>query len=64
MYAWQYTAGWFQDQTGLDNLTVLQPVDDGPFSLVNHCRWDHLVDVMPDLAFKRSFEERGLRRVY
>ena len=63
LHAWQYTAGWFQDQTGLDNSTVLQPVEssDTPFSLVNHCRWDHLVDVMPDLMFKPSFESFVLR---
>lgn len=55
--AWQYTAGWFQDETGLDNSTVLQPVaaDQVPYRLVNHCRWDHLRDVLPSLLFKRSF---------
>ena len=61
LFAWQYTAGWFQDQTGLDNSTVLEPEDDGPFSLVNHCRWDHLADVMPKLVFARSFREFVLR---
>lgn len=41
IFAWQYTAGWFQDQTGLDNSTILQPADPQavPYSLVNHCRW-------------------------
>jgi hypothetical protein len=53
---WQYTAGWFQDQTGLDNSTVLQPLDDGsPYTLINHCRWDRLRDVVVPLRTRRSF---------
>ncbi|MCW1933564.1 hypothetical protein [Pararhodobacter zhoushanensis] len=54
---WNYTAGWFTDQTGLDNSTVLQPqagqAPDWP--LVNHCRWEGLSDILPALIFKRSF---------
>ena len=54
---WNYTAGWFTDQTGLDNSTVLQPqagqAPDWP--IVNHCRWDGLSDILPALIFKRSF---------
>lgn len=63
LFAWQYTAGWFQDQTGLDNSTVLQPVEpDGvPYTLVNHCRWDRLRDVVPALLFKRTFRSFVLR---
>lgn len=54
---WQYTAGWFQDQTGLDNSTVLLP-DAGAetdATIINHCRWDHLSDIVPSLLFKPSF---------
>ncbi|MDQ3715800.1 MAG: hypothetical protein M3381_07235 [Actinomycetota bacterium] len=63
LYAWQYTAGWFQDQTGLSNSTVIQPSDADavPYRLVNHCRWDHLRDVLPALVFKRSFRNFVLR---
>jgi hypothetical protein len=63
LFAWQYTAGWFQNQTGLDNSTVLQPLepDAVPYSLVNHCRWDRLRDVLPSLLFKRSFRSFVLR---
>lgn len=63
LYAWQYTAGWFQDQTRLDNSAVLQPLDPSavPYSLVNHCRWDHLRDVIPSLIFKPSFRRFVLR---
>jgi hypothetical protein len=30
--AWQYTAGWFADQTGLDDSTVLPPDPTSPAS--------------------------------
>jgi hypothetical protein len=55
--AWQYTAGWFHDQTGLDNSTVLLPdaTSEPRYRLVNHARWDRLRDVLPSLIFKRSF---------
>jgi hypothetical protein len=55
--AWQYTAGWFRDQTGLDNSTVLLPdhTSEPRYRLVNHARWDRLRDVVPALIFKRSF---------
>lgn len=54
---WEYTAGWFQKETGLDNSTVLLPRDgERPdYSIINHCRWDRLRDVLPSLIFKRSF---------
>lgn len=55
--AWQYTAGWFMDQTGLDNSTVLLPeqTNEPEYRLVNHARWDRLRDVLPALLFRRSF---------
>ena len=61
--AWQYTAGWFQDETGLDNSTVLQPVAPGnlPYTVVNHCRWHRLRDVLPSLVLKGSFRSFVLR---
>jgi hypothetical protein len=61
--AWQYTAGWFRDQTGLDNSTVLLPdaSSEPSYKLVNHARWDRLRDVMPALVFKRSFHTYVLR---
>lgn len=55
---WNYTAGWFQDQTGLDNSTVLLPDDatQVPYTIINHCRWDRLRDIIPSLLFNRSFK--------
>lgn len=57
--AWEHTAGWFQRETGLDNSTVLQPSrsDLSQYTLINHCRWDRLRDVLPALIFKRSFRD-------
>jgi hypothetical protein len=54
---WEYTAGWFQKETGLDNSTVLLPTDAqaSQYNIINHCRWDKLVDVLPSLIFKRTF---------
>jgi len=54
---WEYTAGWFTSETGLDNSTVLLPADkeDAQYGIVNHCRWDHLTDIVPSLIFKPSF---------
>lgn len=65
---WEFTAGWFQVETGLDNSTLILPDDDsrvgaepdaGSFmttqhSVINHCRWDRLSSVLPSLIFKRS----------
>lgn len=54
---WEYTAGWFGQETGLDNSTVLLPrnAERSNYNIINHCRWDRLRDVMPSLIFKRSF---------
>lgn len=59
---WDYTAGWFQDRTGLDNSTLLRPVaDDTPYSVINHCRWDRLRNVVPHLIFESSFRNYVLK---
>jgi len=54
---WEYTAGWFEQETHLDNSTVLLPSSPTvtSYSCINHCRWDHLSDVLPALLFKPSF---------
>lgn len=54
---WDYTAGWFQDQTGLDNSVLTRPLDQqgARYTIINHCRWDSLSDIVPSLLFKRSF---------
>jgi hypothetical protein len=56
---WEYTAGRFQHETHLDNSTVLRStqVDASQYILINHCRWNHLWNVLPSLVFKRSFRD-------
>lgn len=56
---WEYTAGWFQDQTGLGNSTLLIPdADQGSdYTVINHCRWDRPRDILPSLIFKKSFKQ-------
>lgn len=60
---WNHTAGWFESETGLDNSAVLVPVsgDSSPYSIINHCRWDRLADILPSLLLKRSFRQFVLK---
>jgi hypothetical protein len=55
---WNYTAGWFEKETELDNSTLLLPQkkDNSDYAIINHCRWDSLIDIIPSLLFKRSFK--------
>lgn len=54
---WEYTAGWFQAETGLDNSTLMMPQDPdrSEYTVINHCRWEGLLDILPALLFKRTF---------
>lgn len=54
---WEYTAGWFQQETGLDNSTVLLSEEgaQSKYSIINHCRWNKLAHILPSLIFKKSF---------
>lgn len=63
---WEYTAGWFQQETGLDNSTVLLPSEPGhsKYSIINHCRWNKMRDVLPSLIFKKSFRSYVLNNFY
>jgi hypothetical protein len=58
LQVWNYTAGWFQDQTGFDNSTVLLPDEAAqvPYTIINHCRWDRLRSILPALLFNRTFK--------
>jgi hypothetical protein len=38
---WEHLAGWYTKQTGLDNSTLLQPIDKSDYVFVNHARWDY-----------------------
>lgn len=62
---WEYSAGWFQEETGLNNSTVLLPEEgDSSYKIINHCRWDNLSDILPSLLFKRSFRSYVLDNFY
>ncbi len=55
-----HLAGWYQAETGLDNSTVLVPLDgeDSPYVAINNARWDMgLARFFWKHASKRSFRE-------
>ena len=54
---WEYTAGWFQQETGLDNSTLMLPLEqaDSDYTVINHCRWDRWRDIIPSLVFESTF---------
>jgi hypothetical protein len=37
---WEYLAGWYVAETGLDNSVLLDPIGAVPYVFVNHARWD------------------------
>jgi hypothetical protein len=63
---WEYTAGWFQQETGLDNSTVLLPCDSksSRYKIINHCRWNSMWNILPSLLFKKSFHTYVLDNFY
>ncbi len=63
---WEYTAGWFQQETGLNNSTVLLPEGNktSKYTIINHCRWDKMSDILPSLLFKKSFHSYVLDNFY
>lgn len=58
-----YTAGWFQAETGLDNSELMHPLtqEGGHYTVINHARWNRLSDVLPSLLFKPSFSRYVLK---
>lgn len=55
---WEYTAGWFEDQTNLDNSTLFGSIDSesSAYSVINHCRWNGFINVLPSLILKKTFK--------
>ncbi|MHB8505529.1 MAG: hypothetical protein ACYDEN_07400 [Acidimicrobiales bacterium] len=63
--AWEAMAAWYAAETGLDNSTLLQPVDDTPYLFVNHARWDRsLVSFAAAQIVKPSFRTEILGRLH
>jgi hypothetical protein len=57
------TAGWFQQETGLDNSELMRPIlqQGAQYTVINHARWNRLTDVLPSLLFKPSFPRYVLK---
>jgi hypothetical protein len=55
---WDYLAGWYAVETGLDNSTLLVPLEGelSDYLAINHARWnDSLPSVMVHQVSRRSF---------
>lgn len=55
---WEYTAGWWTAKVNLTNSTPLQPIagESTEYALINHCRWDRLMDFLPSLIFRPTLK--------
>ena len=55
---WEYTAGWFQYHTKLDNSTLFESTKSSKktYSVINHCRWNSFINILPYLIFKKTFK--------
>jgi hypothetical protein len=60
---WEYTAGWWTEKANLTNSTPLQPLpgERSEYSLINHCRWNRPIDILPHLIFRPSLGEFVLK---
>jgi hypothetical protein len=54
---WDYLGGWYQTETGLDNSTLLAPLEDqaSDYVVINHARWDSLIGFAVRQFRKKSF---------
>ena len=58
---WKYTAGWWTAKANLTNSTPLSPFDEnGPFSLINHCKWNSWSEILPILILGKLGIIKGL----
>lgn len=51
---WEHLAGWYVTETGLDNSTLLAPIEAADFVFVNHARWDSGLLSFAVKQFRRS----------
>jgi len=51
---WEYTAGWWTKKANLTNSTPFAPIEGetSEYAIINHCRWNRLIDVLPSLIFR------------
>lgn len=54
---WEYTAGWFVENTALPDSEVLEPLsgERTDFGIINHASWPHWRTFLPQLALLPSF---------
>jgi hypothetical protein len=53
---WDYLAGWYAAETGMNNSTLLGPVSTADYVFINHARWDLPLPVFTAKIFgKRTF---------
>jgi hypothetical protein len=54
---WDYLAGWYAVETGMDNSTLLLPLEgeQSDYTIINHARWDGLLRFMWQQMATRSF---------
>jgi hypothetical protein len=58
MQLWDYLAGWYQAETGMDNSTLLAPLEgeESDYVIINHARSDgSLPAFVPRQFTKKSF---------
>ncbi len=54
---WDYLAGWYAVETGMDNSTLLLPLEGerSDYTIINHARWNGLLSFMWQQLTKKSF---------
>lgn len=54
---WEYTAGWFVENTALPDSEVMEPLpgERTDFGIINHASWPHWRTFLPKLIFLPSF---------
>ena len=54
---WDYLAGWYAVETGMDNSTLLLPLEGerSDYTIINHAHWNGLLSFMWQQMTKRSF---------
>lgn len=58
---WKYTAGWWTENANLTNSTPLSPLNENcDYALINHCKWNRLIDILPILILGRIGIVKGL----
>jgi hypothetical protein len=54
---WDYLAGWYAVETGMDNSTLLLPLEgeQSDYTIINHARWNRLLSFLWQQVTKKSF---------